>query len=90
MGFAAAQQPQSHTSRLLETDAGTVYILRETVDMEDFKSYLWLAVLVHKSKQRAFEAALGKAPLTITEYGKTLLRSAEPITVEQVQAVLAG
>lgn len=91
MSHAAAvaqKQPASQTARLLDTDDGTVYILRDTVDMEDFKTHLWLAVLVHKSKTRAFEADLGKKPLTIAEYGKVLLRSGEPIAAEQVKPLL--
>lgn len=90
MGFATAQKPVSHTSRLLETDAGAVYVLRDTVDLDDFKSHVWLAVLVHKAKQRAFEEKLGKEPLTIAEYGKVVLRSGEPITPEMAAAAVEG
>lgn len=85
MSFAAAaQKPASQAERLLETDAGTVFIIRDTVDMDDFKTHLWLAVLVHKSKTRAFEQKLGNEPLVIAEYGKVLLRSGEPITLDMV------
>lgn len=90
MGFAAAEKPTSHTGRLLETEAGAVYVLRDTVDMDDFKSHIWLAVLVHKTKQRTFEEKLGKEPLNIAEFGKVVLRSGSPITPEMAAAAVEG
>lgn len=88
MGFATAEKQNSHTARLLETEAGCVYVLRDTVDMDDFKSHIWLAVLVHKSKERSFETKLGKEPLNIADFGKVVLRSGQPITQEMAAAAI--
>lgn len=88
MSFAAAQKPASQAERLLEADAGTVFVIRDTVDMDDFKAQLWLAVLVHKSKVRAFEQKLGHESVAISDYGKVLLRSGEPITADMITPLL--
>jgi hypothetical protein len=90
MGYASAiTKPASQAERLLETDSGTVYILRDIEDMGDFKASIWLVVLVSKHKTRAFEQHLGHQPISIADYGKVLLRSGEPITLDRV-APLVG
>lgn len=85
MGFASAAHKQSSMAeRLLETDSGSVYVIRDIEDMGDFKASIWLAILVSKHKTRAFEQKLGTEPVNIAEYGKVLLRSGDPITLDMV------